>query len=45
MTGSAYQRRDTVIFFNFRPDRARSSARAFIEPDFDDFDREGRRRK
>ncbi len=32
---------DTVIFFNFRPDRARELTRAFIEPDFDGFDREG----
>ena len=26
---------DSVIFFNFRPDRAREITRAFIEPDFD----------
>ncbi|MGI6033367.1 MAG: 2,3-bisphosphoglycerate-independent phosphoglycerate mutase [Coriobacteriales bacterium] len=30
---------DTVVFFNFRPDRARQLTRAFIEPDFDEFDR------
>ena len=32
---------DTVIFFNFRPDRARELTRAFIEPDFTGFDRGG----
>ena len=30
---------DSVIFFNFRPDRARQLARAFIDPDFDGFTR------
>ena len=30
---------DSVIFFNFRPDRARQLTRAFIEPDFSRFDR------
>ena len=28
---------DSVIFFNFRPDRAREITRAFTEPDFDGF--------
>jgi len=28
---------DAVIFFNFRPDRAREITRTFIEPDFDGF--------
>ncbi|MFC2159578.1 2,3-bisphosphoglycerate-independent phosphoglycerate mutase [Actinomycetota bacterium] len=32
---------DSVIFFNFRPDRARQLTRAFIEPDFSRFDRDG----
>jgi 2,3-bisphosphoglycerate-independent phosphoglycerate mutase len=32
---------DSIIFFNFRPDRAREITRAFIEPDFDKFPREG----
>ncbi len=32
---------DTVIFFNFRPDRARQITRAFIEADFECFDRGG----
>jgi 2,3-bisphosphoglycerate-independent phosphoglycerate mutase len=30
---------DAVIFFNFRPDRCRQLFRAFLEPDFDEFDR------
>ncbi len=30
---------DAVIFFNFRPDRARQLVRALGEPDFDEFDR------
>ncbi len=32
--------KDSVIFFNFRPDRAREITRAFIEKDFDGFKRE-----
>ncbi|MDW7657761.1 MAG: 2,3-bisphosphoglycerate-independent phosphoglycerate mutase [Bacillota bacterium] len=28
---------DSVIFFNFRPDRAREITRAFMQPDFDGF--------
>ncbi len=31
---------DSVVFFNFRPDRARQLTRAFIQPDFDGFVRE-----
>ena len=30
---------DSIIFFNFRPDRAREITRAFVDPDFDGFDR------
>lgn len=30
---------DSIIFFNFRPDRAREITRAFILPDFDGFKR------
>jgi 2,3-bisphosphoglycerate-independent phosphoglycerate mutase len=30
---------DTVIFFNFRPDRAREMTRAFTDPTFEGFDR------
>ena len=35
---------DSVIFFNFRPDRARELARAFCADDFDGFDRVGGRK-
>jgi 2,3-bisphosphoglycerate-independent phosphoglycerate mutase len=31
---------DSVVFFNFRPDRARQLTRALGEPDFPEFDRE-----
>ncbi len=31
---------DSVIFFNFRPDRARELTRALTDPDFNDFRRE-----
>ncbi len=31
---------DAVIFFNFRPDRARQMTRAFTDADFDGFERE-----
>jgi len=30
---------DAMIMFNFRPDRAREITRAFVDPDFDGFDR------
>ncbi len=30
---------DTLIFFNFRPDRAREITRAFVDPAFEGFDR------
>ncbi len=30
---------DSVIFINFRPDRARQLTRCFVDRDFDDFDR------
>ncbi len=32
--------RDSVIFFNYRPDRAREITRALVDPDFDGFQRE-----
>lgn len=32
---------DPVIFFNFRPDRARELTRAFVDPSFDGFERQG----
>jgi 2,3-bisphosphoglycerate-independent phosphoglycerate mutase len=30
---------DAVVFFNFRPDRAREITRTLVDPDFDHFDR------
>ena len=33
--------KDSVIFFNFRPDRARQITRAFVDPAFDGFERRG----
>ncbi|MBP3381122.1 MAG: 2,3-bisphosphoglycerate-independent phosphoglycerate mutase, partial [Clostridia bacterium] len=30
---------DAVVFFNFRPDRAREITRTFVDPDFNGFDR------
>ena len=35
--------KDTVIFFNFRPDRAREITRTFCADDFDGFDRGARK--
>jgi len=35
------QPKDSIIFFNFRPDRARQLTRALIDPDFTGFEREG----
>lgn len=32
---------DSVIFYNFRPDRAREITRCFVDPDFDGFERKG----
>jgi len=34
------ERNDSIIFFNFRPDRAREITRAFVDPDFKGFERE-----
>ncbi|MGP1434357.1 MAG: 2,3-bisphosphoglycerate-independent phosphoglycerate mutase [Catonella sp.] len=36
---------DSIIFYNFRPDRAREIARAFCNDDFDGFERKGGRVK
>ncbi len=33
------QKGDSIIFYNFRPDRAREMTKAFINPDFDSFER------
>lgn len=35
----AIEPEDGVIFFNFRPDRARQLTQAFVDPDFDGFER------
>jgi 2,3-bisphosphoglycerate-independent phosphoglycerate mutase len=37
--GASVRDGDSVLFFNFRPDRARQLSRALGEPDFADFDR------
>ena len=33
------QANDSIIFFNFRPDRAREITRTFVDPDFNGFER------
>ena len=35
----AIKANDSVIFFNFRPDRARQITRAFVDPEFNGFER------
>ncbi|MDP4121238.1 MAG: 2,3-bisphosphoglycerate-independent phosphoglycerate mutase, partial [Bacillota bacterium] len=35
--GATIQPNDSVIFFNFRPDRAREITRTFVDPDFNGF--------
>ena len=35
----AISKNDSVIFFNFRPDRAREITRTFVDPDFTGFER------
>ncbi len=37
--GDVIKANDSVISFNFRPDRARQFTRAFVDPDFDGFQR------
>ncbi|MDE6425346.1 MAG: 2,3-bisphosphoglycerate-independent phosphoglycerate mutase [Ruminococcus sp.] len=37
--GETVKADDSVIFFNFRPDRARQITRAFVDPDFTGFER------
>ena len=39
--GSPVKDGDSVVFFNFRPDRARELTRAFVDPDFTGFERRG----
>ncbi|MDE5600697.1 MAG: 2,3-bisphosphoglycerate-independent phosphoglycerate mutase [Oscillospiraceae bacterium] len=38
--GAAIQNGDSVIFFNFRPDRAREITRSIVDPNFDGFKRD-----
>ena len=35
------EHRDSVVFYNFRPDRAREITRTLVDPDFAGFEREG----
>ena len=37
--GATVQPNDSIVFFNFRPDRARQLTRAFVDPDFTGFPR------
>lgn len=37
--GAPISANDSVIFFNFRPDRAREITRTFVDPDFNGFER------
>lgn len=37
--GKRISANDSVIFFNFRPDRAREITRCFVDPDFNGFER------
>ena len=39
--GAAIQPEDSVVFFNFRPDRAREITRTLVDPDFSGFPRRG----
>ena len=42
--GKAIADNDSVIFFNFRPDRAREITRTFVDDDFAGFERKGGRK-
>lgn len=37
--GATIQANDSVVFYNFRPDRAREITRTFVDPNFDGFER------
>lgn len=39
--GAGIRENDSVIFFNFRPDRAREITRTLVDPDFEGFQRPG----
>ncbi len=43
--GATIEHGDSVVFFNFRPDRAREMTRAFTQKGFDGFDLNGKERK
>ena len=43
--GDTVKDNDSIIFFNFRPDRAREITRTFVDPDFDGFERIGGRKQ
>ncbi len=43
--GAPVENGDSIIFFNFRPDRAREITRTFVDPDFDGFVRTGGQKK
>ena len=43
-TGKTLQDGDSVVFFNFRPDRAREITRTFVDDNFDGFVRKGGRK-
>ena len=45
LKGAEVRSGDSIIFFNFRPDRARELTRTFVDPDFTGFEREGGRRE
>ncbi len=38
--GAQVKPNDSIIFFNFRPDRAREITRTFVDPDFKGFEKE-----
>ena len=42
--GKAIADGDSVVFFNFRPDRAREITRTFVDDDFNGFERKGGRK-
>ena len=39
LQGAQVEEGDSIIFYNFRPDRAREITRAFVDPDFSGFQR------
>ncbi len=43
--GAGVKDNDSMIFFNFRPDRAREITRTFVDDDFKGFERQGGRKK